>query len=389
MKALGSYADLRIGPMALESSGNFATITHQTIFQEKHRTIVERNFDGEVTTAEVYQARLGDLVTRLELSGSTLQAIEQRYSNPYVSYDPHHDISFPDAVMLVKQTDLSTDQGDRVDPAAAGLLPYEFQARLSKPDHFDLFPYHGWDLSALLERLSAYDTLRVLAERHENLDLMVVWDFMDVVHGGYFSREEFTVGSIGGHRHLLVTEGTSDTDIIRHAFNILRPDVADFFRYVDMEKNYPFGGHGNLLNFMKGLNSIGVAGGILAIFDNDTAGVGSLRELSKIPGIKAVKLPDLAEFRAFPTVGPGGEQCADINGRAAAIECYLKLPDDSRVRWSSFDARAGEYQGAIDQTSAEKSAQRDAFLKTTASDAYPFEKIKKVLDVIVEACVAG
>lgn len=387
VNALGSYADLRIGLMALESSGNFATITHQTIFQEKHRAIVERNFDGEVTTTEVYQARLGDLVTRLELSGSTLEAIEQRFSNPYVGYDPHHDISFADAVMLVKQTDLSTDHDDR-DPGNAGVLPCEFQERLPKPNHFDLFPMQGWDLSALLERLSAYDTLRVLAERPENLDLMVVWDFMDVVQGGYFPREDFTVGSIGGE-YLLVTEGTSDTDIIRHAFNILRPDVSDFFRYVDMEKNYPFGGHGNLLNFMKGLNSIGVAGGILAIFDNDTAGVGSLRELSKIPSIKAVKLPDMAEFRAFPTVGPGGEQCADINGRAAAIECYLKLPDDCRVRWSNFDARAGEYQGAIDQTSAEKSAQRDAFLRTTAGDAYPFEKIRKVLDVIVEACVAG
>lgn len=330
-----------------------------------------------------------ELVTRLELSGSTLGEIEQRFSNPYVSYDPPHDISFPDAVMLVKQTDLSTIPDGRVDPASAGVLPDEFQRRLSKPDHFDLFPTEDWDLSALLERLSPYDTLRILAERSENLDLMVIWDFMDVVEAGYFSRKEFTVGSIGGGRHLLVTEGTSDTDIIRHAFNILRPDVSDFFRYVDMEKNYPFGGHGNLLNFMKGLNSIGLARGIIAIFDNDTAGVGSLRELSKIPGITAVKLPDLAEFRAFPTIGPGGEQCADINGRAAAIECYLKLPDDCRVRWTNFDARAGEYQGAIDQTSAEKSAQRDVFLKTTAGDAYPFEKIRKVLDVIVEACVAG
>ncbi|MBY3205046.1 HEPN/Toprim-associated domain-containing protein [Rhizobium laguerreae] len=388
MNALGSYADLRIGPMALESSGNFATITHQTIFQEKHRTVVERNFDGAVTTTEVYQARLGELVTRLELSGSTLQGIERRFSDPYVSYDPHHDICFSDAVMLVKQTDLSTVQADRVDPAAAGLLPYEFQTRLSKPDHFDLFPYHGWDLSALLERLSAYDTLRVIAERPENLDLMVVWDFMDVVHGGYFSREEFTVGSIGGS-HLLVTEGTSDTEIIRHAFSILRPDVADFFRYVDMEKNYPFGGHGNLLNFMKGLNSIGMAVGVLAIFDNDTAGLGSLRELAKIPDIKAVKLPDMAEFEAFPTIGPGGEQRADINGRAAAIECYLELPENCRIRWNNFDAKVGEYHGTIDQTSAEKSAQRDAFLKTAAGDPYPFEKIMKVLDVIVEACVAG
>lgn len=54
MTTLGSYADLRIGPMVLESSGNFATITHQPIFQEKHRAMVERNFEGVVTRTEVY-----------------------------------------------------------------------------------------------------------------------------------------------------------------------------------------------------------------------------------------------------------------------------------------------------------------------------------------------
>ncbi|ASP66418.1 hypothetical protein [Sinorhizobium meliloti] len=115
----------------------------------------------------------------------------------------------------------------------------------------------------------------------------------------------------------------------------------------------------NLLNFMKGLNSIGMAKGVLAIFDNDTAGVGSLRELSKILGIKAVKLPDMAEFDTFPTVGLWRRRKRRHHrGGAAAIECYLKLPDNCRIRWSNFDAKVGEYHGSIDQTSAEKSAQR-------------------------------
>ena len=215
---------------------------------------------------------------------------------------------------------------------------------------------------------------------------MVVWDFMDVVESGYFERKDFTVGA-NGKGFLLVTEGTSDTEIIRHAFKILRPEVADFFRYVDMEKNYPFGGHGNLLNFMKGLNSIGMAKGVLAIFDNDAAGVGSLKELSKLPDICAVKLPDLDDFRSFPTIGPNGEHLADINGRAAAIECYLKLPPNCRIRWANFDAKAGEYHGTIDQKDAEKSSQRDAFLKATSCDDYPFEKMRKVIDTIIEVCV--
>lgn len=165
--------------------------------------------------------------------------------------------------------------------------------------------------------------------------------------------------------------------------------IADFFRYVDMENNYPFGGHGNLLNFMKGLDSIGMTGGVLAIFDNDAAGVGSLTELAKLRNVKAVRLPDLAEFKQFPTIGPNGEHLADINGRAAAIECYLKLPEGCRIRWNNYDRRAGDYQGVIDQRDSEKSRQRDEFLKTQATDDYPFEKMDKVLDMIVDACVRG
>ena len=40
--------------------------------------------------------------------------------------------------------------------------------------------------------------------------------------------------------------------------------------------------HGNLMNFMRGLRSIGKADGVLAIFDNDTVGVASLAQLEKL-----------------------------------------------------------------------------------------------------------
>lgn len=39
----------------------------------------------------------------------------------------------------------------------------------------------------------------------------------------------------------------------------------------------------------------------------------------------AMRLPDLDEFRSMPARGPEGVSVCDINGRAAAIECYLDL----------------------------------------------------------------
>ena len=50
-----------------------------------------------------------------------------------------------------------------------------------------------------------------------------------------------TAGSRRTLNHfLIVTEGSSDAKIIQHAFNLLKPHIADFFDFVDMEEGYPF-----------------------------------------------------------------------------------------------------------------------------------------------------
>lgn len=376
---MGTYSDFRIGNFLLESTGNFATTTHHSIYLPSDSVILEREFEPK--QVEVFQATLRSILPRLELLGSTLPAIEQRFANPYVTYDEPHDVPFKEVLELVRNIDLASLEKDNGRDDHAGLLPAQYQQRLEKP----LFKSPGWDLSTLLDRLMPYDILRMLAERSENLDLVVQWDFMDVVESGYFEREDFSVGA-NQEGFLLVTEGTSDTRVIQHAFAILRPEIADFFQFVDMEDNYPFGGHGNLMNFMRGLRSIGKADSVLAIFDNDTVGVASLAQLEKLSGINAIKLPDLEEFRSFPTVGPSGEHPADINGKAAALECYLKLPPRCRIRWTNYEQRARSYQGSIDQTSSQKKDQQEEFLRTTRADEYPFEKMEKVLDMIVEAC---
>lgn len=380
---MGTYSEFRIGNFHLESSGNFNTTLHHSIYLLSDSVILEREFEPK--QVEGFQATLRSILPRLELLGSTLPAIEQRFDNPYVTYDEPHDVPFKEALELVRNVDLAALGEDDSRDDHAGLLPSEYQKRLedSLIDRYGLSP--GWDLSTLLDRLMPYDILRVLAERAENLDIVVQWDFMDVVESGYFAREDFSVGA-DGEGFLLVTEGTSDTKVIQHAFTILRPEIADFFQFVDMEDNYPFGGHGNLMNFMRGLRSIGKASGVLAIFDNDTVGVASLAQLEKLSDINAIKLPDLEEFKNFPTIGPSGEHLADINGKAAAIECYLKLPQHCRIRWSNYDKNAGAYQGSIDQTSNDKNAQQGEFLRTTRADDYPFEKLEKVLDIIVGAC---
>ena len=177
-----------------------------------------------------------------------------------------------------------------------------------------------------MENLSAYTILRLVAQNPLARGLPVSWQFADVEDEGWARRDEFIRPVDQENRFLIVAEGSSDATIIRHALKLLKPHVADFFDFVDMNEGYPFTGTGNLYNFTKGLISISVQNNVVILYDNDAEGVFSFNRTVKLNvpnNMRILKLPDLPVFRDFETIGPSGAHRADINGRAAAIECYL------------------------------------------------------------------
>ncbi len=100
-------------------------------------------------------------------------------------------------------------------------------------------------------------------------------------------------------------------------------------------------------------------------------------------------LPELEQFRSFPTYGPQGIMNADINKRAAAIECYLDLSAGElppQVVWTNYKKELGIYQGALEN----KEAYTKTFLKQTgqniAAGEYDVSKIRSVLDALVTEC---
>ena len=104
-----------------------------------------------------------------------------------------------------------------------------------------------------MENLSAYTILRLVAQNPVAAALPVSWQFADVEEEGWARRSAFIRAVDQDNRFLIVTEGSSDATIVRHALKLLKPHVADFFDFVDMDKGYPFTGTGNLYNFTKGL----------------------------------------------------------------------------------------------------------------------------------------
>ena len=102
--------------------------------------------------------------------------------------------------------------------------------------------------------LSPYTALQLLAQNPAAGMLPVNWEFHDVEQGGWAPWDGFCKDLDQENRFLIVTEGSSDAAIIRHALKLRKPHVADFFYIVDMQEGYPFSGTGNLYNFAKGLS---------------------------------------------------------------------------------------------------------------------------------------
>ena len=98
------------------------------------------------------------------------------------------------------------------------------------------------------------------------------------------------------------------------------------------------------------LIGISVQNNVIILYDNDAEGVSSFNRTVRLnvpDNMRILKLPDLAEFRDFETVGPSGAHRADINGRAAAIECYLDVGPTATVRWNNYHKELGAYHGEL------------------------------------------
>ena len=243
---------------------------------------------------------------------------------------------------------------------------------------------HDDDVSGL----SAYTIIRLLADNPSAQDLAVTWQFADVADGGWAPRESFNAPVRQESRFLIVTEGTSDVQIIKHALALLAPDLADFFDFVDMRENYPFSGTGNLYNFVRGLISIRIQNNVVIIFDNDAEGVYNWERstrLNRLENMRIVKLPDRPAFKQFRTIGPTGEHLADINGKAAAIECYLDAGSEPVVRWTSYDQKRDCYQGLVE--AKEEIASRFLHQKKI-EPGYDYSGLESILTMLISECVS-
>ncbi|WP_292552728.1 HEPN/Toprim-associated domain-containing protein [Mesorhizobium sp.] len=244
---------------------------------------------------------------------------------------------------------------------------------------------------ASLAILSHHSMLQVFGQHVHNLDAPVIWEYGPLVHSGWAEATDFYAGARREQTILVATEGASDARILKRALDVLQPDVADFFRFIDVNERHHFWGTGALTKFAEGLVRIDVQNKVLFVLDNDAEGVeafGRLQSLKMPVNMRAMVLPELEAFRQFPARGPEGVTQTDINGRAAGIECYLDLRLPSRppaqVIWTNYKSSLDSWHGALEY----KDSFADHFYKqgdgALETGNYDVSKLRSVLAALLQ-----
>ncbi|MEP5089819.1 MAG: hypothetical protein ABJR23_10370 [Paracoccaceae bacterium] len=158
---------------------------------------------------------------------------------------------------------------------------------------------------------------------------------------------------------LILTEGKSDTEILSTAIQAMYPEFSDLFQFVDFQEFSIEGGASMLTKMVKAFAGVRMDQSILALFDNDAAGLAERHHVDRIQSlptnIKTMVLPDLELAKDYPTIGPEGSRRMDVNGAASSIELFLgkdALTDHNGklhpIRWTAWNKQIKLYQGALE-----------------------------------------
>jgi len=382
---MSSYCQLYIADYPVFSSNSYAYAPIMTLFRERDKRVFERRVSSrnplewshiessrdELEIAVEYRALLRHVIQRLDILGFTLPVVQREFQEiktdeveklkEWAEDDSGYwqeeikileSSTFDDYVQAFRSilsSKVHTVHYLKEFPDASPLIKYILK------DHDDF--YWGFpcaDIRAFI---------RTALEAAPN-DADVIQDLTEVVQAGYYDADD-TVSDMAYHelvgdypihsKIVVLTEGTTDTEILKPSFELLYPHLYDYYSFMDFGMRPP-GGVGSLVNAVKSFAGAGIQNRTIALFDNDTAAFSAVETLKGIdipPNIAIRHYPDMSLALTYPTIGPGGLQHQDINGLACSIELYFGkdvLEVDGNltpVQWKGYDERLRRYQGEI------------------------------------------
>jgi hypothetical protein len=419
---MGTAIQLKIGNVSLDYAKNHMGNDYGFLFQngdEIRRQSdainyehYEENPDEEALAEQeaAFVRSLARVLPRLQLLGHTLDSARTEYKAmldeateifdqddlselkaPFLTFEEFCRLAclFPLAVLASEYIDFDTEELAKI--AQGRLAPYMDQfKRIPYTDNSDMYWSESSYVASKLCILSPFSMLQIFSLNPENANAEVIWQFGPIVEAGWVSREVFKPGARREQTILIVTEGKSDARILRHALDLLRPDIADFFRFIDGDERHHFWGTGNLVKFAEGLLRIDIQNLVLFLLDNDVEGVEAylkLQQLKLSNNMRAMVLPNLEEYRSFPARGPDGVRNCDINGRAAAIECYLDLNrmnnSPAHIIWSNYKKDSDAWHGALEHKESYMCDFMNQDHESLTNGSYDTSKLIRLLDALI------
>ena len=275
---MGSIITLGIKKMEIDWGKNNSFNNHSKLYtlEEFDNDIPYYDIDEEDKETIRYEkgaiTKLSNVKDRLDLLGYSLKEIEQQYKETVKEYEFYMSekitLSFKEFYTFITSLDV-----EKVDNVFSTIEDY-------KDDGFDLGEYFRtciyndieinkklsgifkklkkqyFIIGEFFENINPYIILRLLGENPKNLNYDVEWRYNEVLENGWIKKEDITPKLDSSDKILIVTEGKTDSFILRKVLNELYPKISHFFEFIDMKENYPFTGVGNLSNFCMGLAKI-------------------------------------------------------------------------------------------------------------------------------------
>jgi len=353
-----------------------------TMFRESDRRIfTEKDEDGEDRECIAYENTARNIKQRLDVMGFSLHNIEKAIQDNLPSfmedeYEGENKFTSEEKKVLSSSVlsdwisacdilyriplrsvfDMDTEKWDTEKKQRLKQLPVLAKVMLGDD------PY-GWVQQFPVDFRAAF---RLCLENQDD-DLLVRVDVSEAVGWSYDEDdkicsdaiESFSAGLVHAEKIIILTEGETDTRILRKSLESLYPHLKDFYSFIDFSNLKVDGGAPNRVANVKMLAGSGILNRVIALFDNDTAGLEACNILSKVSmpdNIKVLRLPDIEIAKSYPTIGPTGLMNFDINGKACGIEMFLGtdvLKDDKGVLlpvfWGGYNTKIRQYQGEVDQ----------------------------------------
>jgi hypothetical protein len=375
---VGSYWQLSAGGLDLLYGKNYVPDELMLIFTDADRvlngealaSLRESDDDAEIVVDAptsgifAYKSTVADIKARLSLQGFSTDAV-RRNAISYLAAE----LSDPERWVPDEWEQLARELGSGLEHLNAVVKhrrshPYRRLPTDESP--LEVYLNHWWE-----DLCEAFDDPRFRLSLLLGPALgttQVTLDLTDPLLGGYLEADELLHLSARRRREretaasgqiIVVTEGSSDSFLLRRALELAEPGIASYFSFLDFAGYSAPGGTDRVVSLTRGLAAAQVMNRVIAVLDNDTAGHQALRILQStgLPDrIRFYSLPDMEYAREFPTLGPGGFANLDVNGRALSIEMMFGLAvlrdanggSMPHVRWSSYNGALGQYQGAIE-----------------------------------------